>query len=139
MTTDTLATSIDTISTATALGMNVPAPAGTSVYIAYAEDQDDPDVVHVRGYHASEQSALNELLQYAFAVWNEEEDLAPWYESEWYTLEGEEYERVALAARATWINENTDAQIVDAFFGEGVWSVTELKIEKHHKAPFTRG
>lgn len=135
----TLQTSIDAISTATALGMDVAAPAGTKIFVAYAEDDEEEHVVYVRGYHSSEESAVNELLAYVFGVWNQEEDLAPWWDYDWNSLPAEDYERATLAARNAWIDENSDADILNEFFGEHWWSVTELKIERPHPKPFQRG
>jgi hypothetical protein len=133
---NTLQSSIDNISTAVALGLDVDAPSGLTMYLSYAEDQNESDVVYVRGYHASHESAINELLAFAFEVWdNDGADLAPWSD---YTLSEELSDEDIAQARASWISDNTDDQILDNFFGADFWGVSILKIEKTHSRPFTR-
>jgi hypothetical protein len=133
---NTLQSSIDNISTAVALGLDVNAPAGSTVYVSFAEDENEVNVIYVRGYHASRESAINELLSFAFGVWDEDgADLAPWFD---YSLSEEVSDEDIANARASWISENTDEQILDNFFGEDFWGVSVLKIEKTHRRPFVR-
>lgn len=131
---ETLQTSIDDIASAVALGMTVGAPAGTTVYTSFAEDSDEADVVYVRGYHATRESALAELLTFAFDVWDvDEPELAPWWDE---NAPEEDYKSHVQQARSAWIASNTEEEILDEFFGKDWWGVNELKIEKAHKRPF---
>lgn len=132
----TLQSSIDNIATAVGLGLDVDAPSGLTMYLSYAEDQNESDVVYVRGYHSSRESAINELLAFAFEVWdNDGADLAPWFD---YSLMEELSDEALANARESWISENTDEQILDNFFGVDFWGVSVLKIEKPHSRPFSR-
>jgi hypothetical protein len=132
----TLQSSIDDLSAAVALGLDVEAPSGLTMYLSYAEDQNESDVIYVRGYHSSHESAINELLTFAFEVWdNDGADLAPWFD---YSLTEELSDEELANARESWISENTDEQILDDFFGADFWGVSTLKIEKPHSRPFSR-
>lgn len=132
----TLQASIDDVASAVALGMDVDAPMGVTVHVAFAEDSDEADVVYVRGYHGTRESAINELLSFAFAVWDHDDpELAPWRGSD---ISDEDYGKCASPARQTWVEGHTDEQILDEFFGEDWWGVDKLKIEKAHAKPFSR-
>lgn len=133
---ETLQTSIDNVAAAVSLGMDVNAVSGSILHESYAEDQDEAGIIYVRGYHSSRESAINELLAFAFDVWdNDEQDLAPWWD---YEAPEEGYEAFVAQARKEWVSGKTDEEILDEYFGEGFWSVSILKVEKPHSKPFNR-
>jgi len=130
MNAETLQSSIDQVAAAVALGMDVDAVAGVTIYESYAEDQDEPGVVYVRGYHATRESAINELLAFALDVWdNDIPELAPW---------GDEDEEPSIDARLDWLTRNTDEEILNAYFGDDMWSVSTVKVAQSHAKPFVR-
>lgn len=109
---------------------------GTTMHVSFAEDRDEADVIYVRGYHATRESAVNELLTFAFGVWDHDEpELAPWWTSD---IPEDDYDNRVAQARNAWITGNTDERILDEFFGEDWWSVSTLTIEKTHGKPFHR-
>jgi hypothetical protein len=128
---------LNTISTATALGMEVPAPQGTHFYEAIGRqpnpDWDEEENVFVSGFHPTRESAINELLQTAIDIWKEDEAVAPWTDS--FTLEQEQlpqndWQDLVDSSFRDWLKNKTDEEILNSFYGLGRWNVTVCKVAK---------
>lgn len=117
---------------AVALGMAVPAPVGSTVYVAEAreyEDSGSPTYPVMLTLHNSRDTALQSLTDYVNGQWDEQTDAAPW----WDDCDDPADDECWQACRTRWYSQRTPEEGLDVYFKDcdyGVWTIEEMRVDR---------
>jgi len=147
---------VDLISTANALGLEIPAPVGCVMYEAYVSLSSDYDVDINLGFYSTEESAYTAARDWVVSEWDamySDTGVAPWLtDGGWdrieRTIPGDstaktdtpEYEACLAEVRGDWLTARSSREIVETYFGDNdqhdTIHITKQKIEKDPAGKF---